>query len=326
MGSRICVDIGSSAVKVLIGQKRGNRFYVEDQVVEKYDATFHPERHLATTLKSILWELDITRGLLHVTIPSSHVLFRYAMFPDVDVREIETVVSAEVHRYIPAGKKDVLVRPMCFVSSGKLKEPILLVGVEKSYLDQIEDIIREIGFRTRFLSVDSLVLANLVSYVHPLSTGPICVVDIGHRYTKIMILKEGKIAFIRSAKIGSFDIDLLIKDRLDVALEVAEAIKKGENAIADVVSLANRILAYFFDEIYISIDFYESQFAEVPEKILLTGGGAKLKGLVEFLSERLSMEVSLFRIPESRIFTYGTDREFWNYEQELMVALGSLLI
>ncbi len=326
MGYRICVDIGSSAIKALVGQHRGSKFVIEDFFIQRYDPRFNSDKHLSVALKELLWEMDLRSGYLHVAISSAYAIFRYAMFPDVDVRELESVLASEGKRYIPNKKSDVILQGMPFQSKGKLKEPILLVGVERTYLERIDYVVRAIGFRSRFVSVDSLILANLVSYINPFFPSLVCVVDIGYRLTKIMILKGDKIVFIRSAKVGSFDIDLLIHERLDVALEAAEAIKKGENAIADVISLSNRILNYLCDEIYISIDFYESQFGEVPEKMFITGGGAKLKGLDELLSEKLGLEVFLFHLPESKILCYNNDKEFWKYQQELMVAVGLLLV
>ncbi len=326
MAYRICVDISSSAIKALIGQHRGNRFIVEDFYIQPYDSRFNSDRHLSVALKELLWEMDLRGGYLHVAISSAYAIFRYAMFPDVEVRDLETVLACEGKKYLPDKKSDVILQGMPFQAKGKLKEPILLVGVDKDYLEKVDHIIREVGFRTRFVSVDSLILANLISYMNPFFSSPVCVVDIGYRLTKIMILKEDKIVFIRSAKVGSFDIDLLIHERLDVALEAAEAIKKGENAIADVISLSNRILNYLCDEIYISIDFYESQFGEVPERMFITGGGAKLKGLVEVLSEKLGLEVFLFHLPESKILCYSSNKDFWKYQQELMVAVGLLLV
>ncbi len=326
MGYRVCLDIGFSAVKGLIGTRRGNKFVIGDFHIQRYDSRVNSDRHLFSALKDLLWELDVMKGYLYISIPSAYAIFRYAMFPNVEVKELDSVLACEGKKYIPRNVSEVIIQGLPFQTKGKLHEPILVVGVDRAYLGKIENMIREIGFRTRFISIDSLLLANLVSYITPLLSSSVCVVDIGHKLTKIMILKNNKIAFIRYAKVGSFDIDLLIHDRLDVALETAEAVKKGENAIADVISLSNRILNYISDEIYISIDFYESQFGEVPERIFLSGGGSNLKGLVDVLSEKLGLEVLPFHLPESKVQFYNPEKDFWKYQQELMVAVGLLLV
>ncbi len=323
---RICVDLGSSAVKVLIGEKRRGKFVVEDFIIQPYETHLNPLKHIVSALKEALWELDIHRGWLHIAIPSAYAIFRYAMFPNVPVKRLESVVASESKKYISPSVGQVVVEPMVFSRTAVVEEPVLLVGVRKGYLDEVETIVREIGFRTRFISVDSLVLANLMSYLYPLYSQPLCVVDMGARHTKIMILKEGKISFVRYVKLGSYDIDLFIKERLDVPLDTAEAIKKGENAVADVISLANRVITSLCNEVFISVDFYESQFGEIPEKLLLVGGGAKLKGLLDVVSDRLNMDVELFSLSESRIVCEDQEVDIRPFLPELAVDLGLLLV
>ncbi len=322
--NKICVDIGSSAIKILIGRRKGTRFMIEDALMKEYDPGMDLEKNITTALRSALWELDIRRALLYTCLSSGDVIFRYAMFPNVSRRQLNQVLSNELQRYMPVSLDEIIVQPLIFERTSVLKEPILLVGASKVALYSLEKIIKTAGYRTRFIGVDSIVLANFMNMLYPLEDEPLCFVDIGKRYMKIFILRAGKIHFIRTVHLGGQDIDVLIRDRLDVSLDVAETIKKGENAIADVLALANRVLAFFVDEIYVSIDYYESQFGDVPSKIVLTGGTAKLKGFADFLADRLNSEVVVFSLPESRIFCYdGEVRELiLKHLPEFSVALG----
>ena len=328
MANNVHLDIGSSSVKALVGRRKSGRFIIDAVSIVPYDAGIDIFKNLSSAIKDALWELDIRSAVLNISIPSSYFLFRYASFPNVPKRRLEAVVASEAARYIPSRIKDAVIEAVSFDEGSLVKTPVLLVAIDRAVLMSFERAIYNAGYRARLITFESALTANLVSLVYPLEEKPICVVDIGKSSTNIMILDEDKINFIRTVAIGGVDIDILIRDRLDVAMNVAETIKKGESAVADVVTLANRVLNHIADEIYISIDYYESQFGEMPEKLILTGGTANLRGLLEFLADRLDLDIQLLNFPESRLLS--SDPEVHNFTvehlQELTPVLGMMTL
>ncbi len=328
MATNVHLDIGSSSVKAMVGRRKGSKFIVDAVSIVGYDTGIDIFKNLSSAIKDVLWELDIRRAVLNVSIPSSYFLFRYASFPNIPKRKLEAVVVSEASRYIPSRIRDAIIEAVPFDEGNLVKRPVLLVAIDRDVLISFERAIYTAGYRARLITFEAALTANLVSLVYPLEEKPICVVDIGKSSTNIMILDEDKINFIRTVMIGGVDIDNLIRDRLDVAIDVAETIKKGESAVADVVTLANRVLNHLADEIYISVDYYESQFGEMPEKLILTGGTANLRGLLEFLADRLDFDIQLLNFPESRLLS--SDPEVHNFIishlQELIPVLGMMTI
>jgi type IV pilus assembly protein PilM len=139
----------------------------------------------------------------------------------------------------------------------------------------------------------------------------VCLLNIGNRMTSVLIFDEGKLKFNRGITIAG---EILTKDiQREFALkpEQAEDLKKEQAKI--VVEDASSFSLSMFDRedrslrIYETIsnslnkmlaeikrchDFYDTQFkGRSVERILLAGGGSKLKNLDRFLSDKLSVPV-----------------------------------
>ncbi len=327
---RVCVEFGSSAVKVVVGKYRDGKFFIYRCGMKEYGKELDSFKAMIHAFYELMMKMGLKRAVIHSVVGAEVTLYRYAMFSDVDISKLRALVECEGIRYVPSTFGDALIEPLLFSNDRrrKLKEPILLVAVKKNFVNRLENEIYRLGYRIRFLSIDAIVLAKLFQFLYPLEDIPVCVVDIGKLYTTIFVIDEGKINFIRTTKLGGYDVDLLIRDRLDVSLEMASEIKCGKNAIVDILTLANKVFLQFVDEIYVSIDYYESQTGRIPEKVVLTGGIANLKGLREFVSSRLDTEVEIFNLPESQIVFENREwkSRFTELSGRLLPSVGMFLV
>ena len=141
--------------------------------------------------------------------------------------------------------------------------------------------------------------------------------------------------FVRILPSGGKDITAAVARAMGVDEGEAERLKRGSDSWTEqeretsggAVQVAINRAGTFADEIRSSLDFYLTQMpgARVA-RILLTGGGSKLPGLLDMLSERLSADVEqgrpFHRVQEALDLSPETAREA---EPLLAVAVGLAL-
>jgi type IV pilus assembly protein PilM len=159
--------------------------------------------------------------------------------------------------------------------------------------------------------------------------GDEAVIDIGAHVTNIVVHAAGTTRFVRILPSGGRDITMAIASGLGIDDDLAERLKRGESAelpavdeqpgpdgltdpttavgargsgeprpdqtvsdLTRVHELAMRRAASFVDEIRSSLEFYTAQSQDARiSRVLVTGGGSKLEGLLELLRERIPAQV-----------------------------------
>ena len=123
------------------------------------------------------------------------------------------------------------------------------------------------------------------------------IVDVGADVTNICVHERGVARFVRILPSGGRDVSVAMATSLGIPEEDAEALKRGQPVegsppVEQVDNTRRARVAALVDEIRSSLDFYRAQTpgAEVT-RVLVTGGGSKLPGLVELLDERVDGQV-----------------------------------
>jgi type IV pilus assembly protein PilM len=134
------------------------------------------------------------------------------------------------------------------------------------------------------------------------SGGVEALVDIGARVTNIILHQGGVPRFVRILLMGGQDITDAVAERMGVPHGQAEAMKQqlglGAAAGGPEAQAAVRVVevsgSAFVDEVRGSLDYYmASSGSGSLERLVLTGGGARLSGLVERLAAVTRVPVEL---------------------------------
>jgi type IV pilus assembly protein PilM len=115
----------------------------------------------------------------------------------------------------------------------------------------------------------------------------------------INILKAGYTMFQRDIAIGGNRYTSTIQKELNVGYDQAEALKLGVGVTADrnqedILSIMAGVSEEMAEEIQRSFEFFRTTAAdEVIDRMVISGGCAKIKSLDRFLSNRLGLPVSV---------------------------------
>lgn len=161
-------------------------------------------------------------------------------------------------------------------------------------------------------------------------------IDIGASITNIVVHRGGVPLFVRVLLMGGSDITDAVAERMGVSLEQAESVKQttGLAAVQGAAEshAASRAIestgSAFVEEVRGSLDYYLAQSGSSRiERVILSGGGSQLGGLVERLSAatRLPVEVarplSLLKVGKTGL----TDEQLAFIEPMVSVPVGLAL-
>jgi type IV pilus assembly protein PilM len=159
--------------------------------------------------------------------------------------------------------------------------------------------------------------------------GDEAVIDVGAHVTNICVHARGITRFVRILPSGGRDVTLAIARTLGVEDEVAERLKKSEDVagappLEEVRRAAMGRAGSFVDEIRSSLEFYtaQAQGARIG-RVLITGGGSKLDGLLELLIDRIPVPVERGHVFSRAVPKLELDERALNEaEPVLAVAIG----
>jgi len=123
-------------------------------------------------------------------------------------------------------------------------------------------------------------------------------IDVGARITNVVVHSCGVPRFVRILLMGGQDVTDAVAEGLGITTGEAEALKQqvtlasNEQDLATVKRAVSTTAQDFVEEIRGSLDYYAASNPAAPvERILLSGGGSRLDGLIQRLSAATRLPV-----------------------------------
>lgn len=310
--SVVGIDIGTSAIKVVQLRRERGRVLLETYGaialgpyagVEIGRATALPAEKITEALKDLIREANVTTKNAALSIPYSSSLISILKFPASIEKQLAQVVPIEARKYIPVPINEVML-DWFVVGSEKKGDPaakieVLLVAIHNDTIAKFRSMGTAAGLDVGFFEIEvfSSVRAALEHGI-----APVAVVDMGAATTKFYVVERGLIRESHIISHGSQDLTLAASRALNVPVTQAEEWKrrfglgKNDATVPIEASLAESLemsLSPLVSELARTIAAYETRMNQSITELVLTGGGAGLKGLLPYAQEKISTEVHL---------------------------------
>lgn len=243
------------------------------------------------------------------------------------------------------------------------KMDVLLVSAKKDLVEEHVSIIREAGLEPRVVDVDSFAFLNCFeTNYNPGAEECLALINIGSSMTSINIYGHGRTRFSRDIPIGGETITTGIRSRLNCSWTEAERLKleigapkahkpgpndatqvgsslldnirgtieglsgsSGDSKESIASAAIGNILNNLLSEARRSVEFFESQYrGQNVGRVILGGGTAKLRNLVEYFESELRLPVEIID-PLKRVHVGtripGAD-QIDNIRHQLGVSIG----
>lgn len=232
--------------------------------------------------------------------------------PFMPVEEIEEALKWELKEQLHIDIDEMEIK---FNILGEKKEEdgskkidlIAVVYDERDVEKKVKEI-KNIGLNVQNVIPSEFALASYLNHLNLVSPEDVvAIVNIGNIATTISVIENKKVSFTRYVAMGGDTITeamtgTLVSDKgkIELSKEEAEKIKREQGISEDarIFSMMRPVLERLLTQIKRSVEYCESQFGSGPvRKIILAGGGARLKGLKEYMSKEMDIEV-LEPLPE----------------------------
>jgi type IV pilus assembly protein PilM len=300
------LDIGTSSVKALeLAETRGGyqlvNFGIKPIPAQAIvDGAIMDANAIIDAIGDLFRDFKIRTRNVALGISGHSVIVKKISLPEMSSEELEESIHWEAEQYIPFDIDDVNLDFQILESSQPAEEGkmnVILVAVKKDKIDESVSLVIQAGLTPTVVDVEAFALQNAYEVNYEVEPDKnIALIDIGAGVMNINVIQEGVSVFTRDISIGGNQYTESIQKELDISYEQAEAVKKGEHVEGVDTNLVHNVLESVSDnltmEIQRSFDFFRATSSERDiQKIVLSGGTARIKALDEYVSQRLGIPV-----------------------------------
>lgn len=303
----IGLDIGSSHIKAaqINDIKAGYELAFFDMLPIEYgiisDGIITDKEKLTASIKELLKRIGVKGGDAVISISGhSSVIIKKITIPLMTEDELNVSIKYEAEQHVPFDINDVdidfqILGPRPDIEG---QMDVILIAAKKAVIKEYCDVVKQSGITPVIVDADLFALSNMCEVNYDVAGKNIALVNVGASATNINILQNGFPVFTRDSAIGCNHYTETLERGLDVSREDAERLKMGRSvegiAPVDVQIAVNSASEEIIAEVYRSFEFFRSSVSEEDiSKIILSGGGALIKGFHEMLAERLGIEVEI---------------------------------
>ena len=314
--SALGIDIGSSSIKVVQLQKRGDKAilqtYGELSLGPYGGVSIGQSTNLSTekitqAVNDLLVEKEvaISTRVCGLAIPFKASLLSIIEMPAIGQKELAGMVPIEARKYIPVPITDVTldwsIIPKSEVEEipvikgeNKIKTVnILLVAIHNNIINQYKEIVSKTDLNAKFFEIE--VFSSMRAILEGVQ-GPLMIFDMGASTTKLYMVDRGLIQHSHTINRGSQDMTANIGRTLNISTEEAEVIKRsiGLGKTVDGIDLSETI-SVVADSIFSEANRFLFEFQKKNNKniksVFLTGGGSALRGFRDLAAQNFKVEV-----------------------------------
>ncbi|MCK4647950.1 type IV pilus assembly protein PilM [bacterium] len=321
------LDIGTNSIKVtqLLKTKRGVRFLnFWEKEIPREKKGVAGEEAVVRTITELLFQIKGERKIIS-SLPASSSVVKRLILPFKNERKIRQVIRYEMEPFLPFPLEEAIID--FYIVDNRLPDRTLVLAfaINKRVVERRLKILDKAGLKPEVVDLDSTSLFNIYALKEEKET--VALINLGASQTIIDIISEGRLFFSRSISKAGDDVSQALAERFEVSFKEAKKLKR-EGLDEEKLKAIEPVL----DEIKKEIEYTFSSFlAFYPDKkverIILTGGSARLPGIVEYFQKSLSIGTSLFNPfqepPPTKLSLSGLKEFFIPSLKEISHALGS---
>lgn len=344
----IGIDIGSSAIKIIELEKDNGRAILKNYgelALGPYadgpvgQATVLPLEKIAQALQDLFQETGITSRRGALAFPLGPSFLSVVEMPEVDRRQLEAMIPLEARKYIPVPANEVQLgwqiipekeSTLAIAQTEGDKAPavkkveVLIAAVHNDTIAKYQEIKKRVNLES--VSFEIEVFSTIRSVIGR-DTSSLMILDMGAGTTKLAMVEWGIVRNSHIISMGSQAVTAALATSVGISTGEAEQAKRdyGLQGIPESPHSKEALvlpLAQIFSEANRVLLNYEKRYNKKTSKVILTGGGVLMKGLLDFARQNFETEVVMgnpFERVDTPAFMETTLREAG---PEFAVAIG----
>ncbi len=312
MSTNIGLEISATAVRIAKVSVKGHHKSLiafaeaalpQGAVVD--GAIVNPDA-VATAIKQCLTVPRLKSGGLQKTtsvnlsVSGLRAISREIEVPSVPDNELDEAVKLQAIDFIPfPAEKTLLSARRISSTQASPGQPIkvMLAAAHSDLVYPLLDVISSVDLIPKNIDLASSALIRSLGDNITTRSGPEAIVSVGADLTLVVIHDAGRPIFVRTISEGGNSVTKAIAASLDIPLSDADNIKKyvgrpDRHTPPVAVAAARDASAKLITEIKNSIDYFTSTYSGMQiRRLLITGGGSRLTGFIDRLTQALPIPV-----------------------------------
>ncbi|HQX55176.1 MAG TPA: type IV pilus assembly protein PilM [Pyrinomonadaceae bacterium] len=333
------LDIGSSSIKMVELEGKANNLSLVGLGFENLpsdtiiDGQIMELNTVSDVIQSVCANHQITATQVVTGVSGHSVIIKNIVLPPMSREELEESIDWHAEEHIPYDLADVSLDYQVTANDADSTH-VLIAACKRERIDNIKQAIQLAGKQPVIIDVDTFALQNCYeANYNPTESDVVTLLNIGASTMNVNIVKGTRSLFTRDITVGGSQFTDVLQRSLGLNFQQAEAVKRGVHNVADGIEeksiepLMNNVTEIVAMEIQKTFDFYRATTEDndtIVQKILISGGGSKLAGLAQELSQRLELPVEVldpFR--NIKVDPKKFDPEYLNeIVPEMAVAVG----
>ncbi|MCD4782710.1 MAG: pilus assembly protein PilM [Candidatus Eremiobacteraeota bacterium] len=335
--NRVGLDMGTDSIKVAESQGGKKIVYFAIFPINLPEEPFDSEIRLkrkSDLLKQIYKERNLKEKNIFTSVEDESVMVKYLELPRLSRDELNVALPIEIDRMFPFQMDEIIInqKSVDVLSGDKSKIAIVISAIPKSIVNEMRSLFSiQSSLSAEKISVPSTIALGKTNTFSEYHRGDqlVMLIDIGFRYTNVALCKDNVIYHSRYFSLGGKNFTESFVTSKRVTFKEAEKIKCDYDIRLDRDTHFNATLDSWSKEIKRTLKFYKVRLTSNPldvSTVLLSGGGARIKGLAEFISAQVNTETKYDQLNIPGLSRTQKDLDSDSDEMLLMkVAVGLVL-
>lgn len=254
---------------------------------------------IAVAIRKLLADIKIAAKNVYTALPDAKVFSRVIEVPLLSEDELKEALKWEAEQYIPFPLEEVNTDFSILEKDQKEgKMQVLVVAAPIRLIDKYTEILKLAGLTPLSLETEIIAVSRALSHQISLETTAM-VINLGSTSTTFSILTKGSFTFAGAITSGGEALARAIAQELGFDIEQAEEYKKtygleAESLEGKVLTALRPVMDKIVGEIRKALSFYQQKHPDDPvRRLVLTGGTARLPGIVSYLTQNLEIETQI---------------------------------
>jgi type IV pilus assembly protein PilM len=273
---------------------------------------------VVSAIQELFEEANVKNKHVAISISGHAVIVKKISLPPMPDEELEGQVKLAAEQYIPFDINEVNIDFHVLPSDGSEDQqgemPVILVAAKKDKINELTELVKAAGLIPMVMDVDAFAVENMHAINYPMAQEETtALVNLGASVMNVNIIRAGSSLFTRDIPLGGNRYTEAIQREIGISFEEAEEGKKKDRGVdSDGMSLSgvmDSVNAEVASEIARTVDYFKTSAANAElSRVLVCGGVARAKGLIQQLADRMQLPVEMAD-PFAEIDITGCDIE-----------------
>lgn len=295
------LDIGSGLIKLVVV----DHSKAQPEIVNVVTSPLVPDAIVegeimdpvlvADTVRSLAQSIGLKGKQVVAAVGGHDVIVKRIQMDRMSTEDAREVIRWEAEQHVPFDMENVQLDFQILDPDGVGPQmSVLLVAAKKELIENRLNLLADAGLTPSVMDVDAFALQNAFEHSQGGShEGLVALVNVGHETTNLNLLQDGVPVMVRDVPFGSRKIrEALQRDR-GLSADEAESMLQGIGEDPEM----GTVLKEKIEELAVGIErgaaFLVAQSGGTISRVFVSGGGARVPGLIEALGDRLGISTEI---------------------------------